>query len=525
MIATALTLPSDQRAGVAARWRQLVDIVVQARGTLSAQSRADAIEAIAAMRTEVPVDERRRAARQIGGRAADVDTVVIFGNDEPGVAAAVLMAARLSDAEWRGAIPRILPSSRALLRNRRDLPPAAVAALSTYGASDFALPPGEGVNLPDAGTQIRELVARIEAFRQGTPRPAQQPDVAAAPAGFAFETGADGTIDWVGTGPREALIGVVISDNGAAGSSGVDGQAVGAFRRRAPFRDARLSIAGSGPTGGLWLISASPIFNPLDGRFAGYRGTARRPRADEVAGPVPGFAGTTLPVDSLRQLIHELRTPLNAILGFAEMIEQQLLGPAALPYRARAREILTDGRQLLDTVDDLDQAARTKREGPSSETLDPRPVLDRALETLRPMMQLRAVAVTLDVAPVAEVSGLEATTLERLMTRLLGASFGFAAEGEAIAVALFEKDGATVFTVGLPLALAGVGRGDLLDPGFSPDAPFPDAPLLGLGFTLRLIDSVARGAGGRFAIGPASFAVTLPGRVAASDLPVGARKE
>ena len=141
---------------------------------------------------------------------------------------------------------------------------------------------------------------------------------------------------------------------------GVDGQAAGAFRHRAPFRDARLSVAGGSAAAGEWRIAGVPVFDPRDGRFTGYRGTARRPRADERAAPgaQAGLYGSGLPADSLRQLVHELRTPLNAIVGFGEMIERQMLGPAAFPYRARADVIVDQGRRLLGAVDDLDMAAR-----------------------------------------------------------------------------------------------------------------------------------------------------------------------
>src|SRR5690606_23850131 len=90
------------------------------------------------------------------------------------------------------------------------------------------------------------------------------------------------------------------------------------------------------------------------------RGTARRPRLDEIAGApsAAGVFGTPFPADALRQLIHELRTPLNAIIGFSEMIEGQFLGPAAAPYRGRAGDIIHQARRLLSAVDDLDTAAR-----------------------------------------------------------------------------------------------------------------------------------------------------------------------
>src|SRR6185436_3480156 len=136
----------------------------------------------------------------------------------------------------------------------------------------------------------------------------------------------------------------------------------GGFEKRAPFRDARFAVAGEGPAAGDWRISGIPFFDPRSGAFLGYRGTARRPRLDEIAtaatAVAPGVFGTQFPADALRQLIHELRTPLNAIIGFAEMIEGQYMGPAPLPYRGRATSIVEQARGLLGAVDDLDTAAR-----------------------------------------------------------------------------------------------------------------------------------------------------------------------
>ncbi|MBP2295714.1 sensor histidine kinase [Azospirillum rugosum] len=51
---------------------------------------------------------------------------------------------------------------------------------------------------------------------------------------------------------------------------------------------------------------------------------------------------------------HEIRTPLNAMMGFAELLEQEVLGPHATPlYRDYARDIGESGRHLLDLINDL----------------------------------------------------------------------------------------------------------------------------------------------------------------------------
>jgi hypothetical protein len=522
MLATALSLDADDASGRTAQWRQLVDLVVQAKGDLSATLRDAALDRIGSLRASVPVEQRRLAATQLASRAGDGDGVALFGIDEPIVAAPILSVAQLDDDSWQLLIPQMPPASRALLRNRRDLPTAAVRALASYGLTDFALPANDAV-VVDAGTQIRDLVARIEAFRLGNAGGLPGLAVVAEHSEeFTFETNTDGLIDWAAGAPREALIGVSVAEIADPGGYGVDGQAAGAFRRRAPFRDARLCVGGANAATGDWLISAMPVFNPRDGRFAGYHGSARRPRPDENAGPTAHFAGTTLPVDSLRQLIHELRTPLNAILGFAEMIDRQLLGPAALAYREQAQAIVNDGQRLLEMVDDLDQAARARREAASDDISDARAMLARIEQGLRPTLAARRTKLTIAVDVPVDVAGISPVVLERMMTRLIGAALALARSRETVAVTLSETpSGQAMFSVARPKALVGVSDAVLLDPGYDPETPYPDAPLLGLGFTLRLIEGLARDVGGRFVITPDAFVMTLPGALTRADLPAG----
>jgi hypothetical protein len=50
----------------------------------------------------------------------------------------------------------------------------------------------------------------------------------------------------------------------------------------------------------------------------------------------------------------------------------------------------------------------------------------------------------------------------------------------------------------------------LLDPGYNPDGDWPDAPVLGLGFALRLVRNLAGAAGGRLDIDEKRFLLRLP---------------
>ncbi|MEO6255183.1 MAG: hypothetical protein ABIO69_00065, partial [Sphingomicrobium sp.] len=129
---------------------------------------------------------------------------------------------------------------------------------------------------------ISEVVARIERLRQSRTEPPRifvpEESRSVAPAGapslFRWECGPSGEIAWVEGAPRGALIGrsIARSEEG----EGVDEEVERAFALRAPFRDAQLSLPGEGTAAGTWKISGVPAFEPLDGRFAGYRGIALR---------------------------------------------------------------------------------------------------------------------------------------------------------------------------------------------------------------------------------------------------------
>src|SRR3546814_20921177 len=94
-----------------------------------------------------------------------------------------------------------------------------------------------------------------------------------------------------------------------------------AFARRAPFRDGRLRLPGSGSASGQWLIAGVPFFDPRGGKFGGFRGTAKRMQEPAIAA-VPSEARVERRVppkqtpspDAMRQQAHELRATRTAIV-------------------------------------------------------------------------------------------------------------------------------------------------------------------------------------------------------------------
>jgi signal transduction histidine kinase len=361
--------------------------------------------------------------------------------------------------------------------------------------------------------QIRAIIDRIAGFRQRRDDPPMPEPEPRAPDSFRFETGADGVIRWVEGMPRGPLIGETIATP-AAGPFGVDAQAPGAFRRRAPFRGARLTVAGGSEAAGEWRIAGVPVFAPDTGRFQGYRGTARRPRAEEQAetGSL-GLYGVGLEPDSLRQLVHELRTPLNAIGGFAEMIRRQMRGPISTAYRERAQAIAEQAGRLLAAVDDLDVAARleTHRLDLQRVEVDLGAMLGLVCGNHEDGARQRGATLACEVAPgLPPVQG-DPAALRRMMGRLVAGAAALAAEGETIRADMAAlPEGGIALAVDRPARLDGLDEAALLDPGFGPEGDAPDAPLLGLGFSLHLVRRLAATAGGTLAIEPGRFLLHLP---------------
>ncbi len=380
--------------------------------------------------------------------------------------------------------------------------------------AEFDVGPLQFDSMPEANAEgtfeIAEVVARIDAFwrhrEEKGPPPPRPPRAGDA---FRFETDAKGVIRWVEGVSRAPVVGLSLDVQGPPAGSRVDGAATGAFRRRAAFATARLVIEGESDASGDWLISGVPAFDPANGRFTGYRGTARRPRVDERAEPLRA-APDESSADSLRQLVHELRTPTNAIAGFAEMIETQMLGPVSDPYRERANVIRAQARDLLGAIDDLDLAARIDSAAlslvPGLLTL--RPLLTGIADDLAPLSEIRGSVIALPIDDLAVIGDRRA--VERLLARLLATLVSASGAGERIGIHVApEADDMVAITIDRPKALADYPGDSVL----GIDDEHEDATLLGTGFALRLARNLARELGGSLTIAADSLTLRLPAAV------------
>ena len=518
-LATVLDQSADDPRARAVQWRQLVDLIARGAPAPGSPLTMRAMQRIAEGRETLPENLRAAAARAVAGLNLPAALVAIFAADSLAVAAPVIAAARLDAAEWDMVLDGVSEETRAFaetvhpeLRKApkgKKLEPEAPA--KTPARRSSWKPPAE------EAPKISEMVARIERMRRmRAPEITRERRAASAssrtsldsPALFRWECGPSGEIAWVEGAPRGALIGRSIALAGNGEGEGVDRVVERAFALRSPFRDASFSLAGDGILSGRWRISGVPAFEPADGRFAGYRGVARREEAmPPSAGSIP--APRSPDHDSLRELVHEIKTPLNAIIGFAEIIDGQYLGPAHRRYRERAAEIVGQARSLLEATEDLDFAARLQsaRDRPSEGT-DLTAFYPSFAEGLISRAALHGVTVDLDPPEEGHRCMLKPELTERLVRRFTDAVLSASAPGEQLAFRFYHLDHRCGMSVTRPKSTLSATKDDLLNPQFTVGEA--DQALLGLGFSLRLVNGLAGIADGELEITSEHFTLYVP---------------
>ena len=311
-----------------------------------------------------------------------------------------------------------------------------------------------------------------------------------------------------------------------------------AARARLPVDAGICEIEGTAALAGTWRIDAAPLFAAGTGHFQGYHARLRRPRPaapyaaaavnDDERSAAAASAGSA---DRLRQMLHELRTPINAIQGFAELIQQQLLGPTPHQYRSLAASIASDAARMLAGFEDIERLAGleagqdTGRDAEPHQTepgeADLAGLLRKLVEQLEPALASRDIHLRCDIPDEPLRVPMEPLELERTLWRLISFITGSSAPGEELALSLAPSptqslttraSGQAVLLLWLPAALATRDDAAL----FAPDAGAAGggAPqsgaMLGGGFALRLAAAEIRASGGALLRRGAQLEVTLP---------------
>ena len=562
-LSTALRQPSGSQLDADVQWRQLVDILAQHPRHFAPADVAAGLQRTAELSDDVPEQVRVASLRSLYGRLRSPPLISLLAHQPPAICAAAIASARLGDDEWQELIPELPSRARGYLRNRRDLGPKAADMLDIWKSADFRLPPvvslaehrssqtasvqheeplektqpsppafdeATEITQPqpialvaDAPAQdIGQILSRIEHLRRQRaqldapylPLDGAFEDKAAAPDSFGFFTNDAGMIVSAELPQSGAIIGISIHEPAFDDIAGPDAYAAAAFQQRMPIDNARMRLLSPPAIAGDWRIEAEPVFDAESGRFKGYSGIMRRPNCAEDA-VLTDAAAASRQADQLQQLLHELRTPLGAIIGFGEIIEQQLFGPVSHDYRELAVSILEDAHRLLDSFDDMAMAAHIEngmiRSLPGQTDGDW--LFERIRGRLQTLTDVRGVVLNLQKAEPLRPFALDADAVERIFTRLLSAVVLGAEANETVETRLRTVVGVrpyNLYRIELPSRLAGASEDELMQVGQAGSEGEDAGPLLGLGFSLRLVRSLARNAGGDLRFEKEAMLLSLP---------------
>lgn len=541
-LATVLRNRADGPVLSRIQYRQMLDLL----GTLPADASGPQIDAayarIAELTRAIPDQERAAIVQEAGLRLRSPRLVAALAQADPVQSASVLARAHLTEEQWLDLIPALPIAARGHVRQRRDLGPRVDELLARLGIRERGLPPVETASeertaqpqVPPASEPAAEpttpspvavlppepapepldgigaIVRKIEAFRRSrqvidavplgdSPRLPLEEDHAGAPQAevpaFDFATDAGGRIVWTDPGVAPMATGLLLGARGRDCPVQCSADLALAMRRLQPLRAGRLRIAGAPAIAGEWQIDAVPAFDPLSGRFSGYRGRLRRP-ASLPAGAMSPARDTE--AERLRQALHELRTPVNAIQGFAEVIQQQLFGPTPHEYRALAAGIAGDAARMLAAFEELERLARLDSrvlELETGETLLDE-VVAGTVAQLGAHTRSRGSGFDVRLDEGALALPLARIEVERIVWRLLATLAGTAAPGETLKLRLRRKGERIRLTVDLPAVLAARDDTALFTAATGAVPQVIAAGVFGVGFALRLVRAEARAAGG-----------------------------
>ena len=533
-LGTVLRASPDGERAMRTQFLQLLDLLGTGPFEATSPTVASAFARLDELSQDLPAPAREAVVRQVGGRIRNPALLLMLARAEPPVAAAAVAGAQLDEDSWLALIPRLPITARGFLRHRSHTP-RIMQMLSQLGVHDFVLTgpspepletspemeapeaePSSPEPIPfepapeERPDDIAAIVRRIEAFqkkRDSQPAEAEPQDPRLpldeadqlqgryVTSAMDFATDAGGTVIWADPNVAPMLFGMSLLAPRSASTSHADPRTMERVRRRQPIEGAAVQITGSAAIAGHWQIDAAPVFAPLSGAFDGYRGRLRR--LTVVEEPDPQEEAARSQADRMRQTLHELRTPANAIQGFAEVIQQQIVGPVPHEYRALAAEVAGDAARMLAGFEEIDRYARLQTGALELEPgrCDVYAIASSSLRQIEPVLAARGASFTLDAADADFALERDARETERMVWRVAASLASALDAGEKGRCFLDRREGQAQLVWLLPASMA--RQDDVFTATVSGGSRSLSASMFGNAFALRLARAEARACGGR----------------------------
>jgi signal transduction histidine kinase len=220
----------------------------------------------------------------------------------------------------------------------------------------------------------------------------------------------------------------------------------------------------------------------------------------------------------MANMSHELRTPLNAIIGFAEMLEKEVLGPLGTPkYIDYAHDVHMSGIHLLSLINTILDLAKTRasRLELDVEHVEICALLRECFSVMRLQADRAKLRFILDVPDRKVFADVDDTRLRQVLYNLLSNAIKFTDAGGSITLSLRQ----TTDTVEIEVADTGIGMDhDDVETALQPFMQVKQSnrrTQAGTGLGLPFAKTIVELHGGRFAIASAkdlgtSVRVSLP---------------
>ncbi|MEL6738278.1 MAG: histidine kinase dimerization/phospho-acceptor domain-containing protein [Pseudomonadota bacterium] len=210
-------------------------------------------------------------------------------------------------------------------------------------------------------------------------------------------------------------------------------------------------------------------------------------------------------------MLHELRTPVTAVQGYAEVIQQQLFGPAPHEYRALAATIAVDAARILAGFEELDRLSRLEMGTAAIEAgeSDLAALVERTGTQLSQVLAPRMAGISVEIGKDEPVCiSLASDEAELLVWRIMATLGAGCTVGEILSAELRAEGGSARFVCDIPSEL--LASEDIFSAEVKPSETAINAGVFGAGFALRLARAEARAAGGDLTQDTGRITLTIP---------------